>query len=203
MSIEIHNRGPGEQVFTEILRHELAHLRDQWLWFLLLGLLLIVTGTAAIVLPPATVGTTFAVVLFLGVVLMVSGVATIVSAFWIGRWSGFLIQLLTGILYLACGFIVAENPLITALTMTIFVAVSFVVLGSFRTIGALVLRPPQWGWLMLSGVVTLLVGVIVFRQLPFNALWVVGLLVGLEMLFNGWSWVMLGLALRNLPREVR
>jgi uncharacterized membrane protein HdeD (DUF308 family) len=84
--------------------------------------------------------------------------------------------------------------------MTVFIAISFIVLGVFRSVGALMLRFPQWGWALLNGVITLLAGILIYRQLPFDALWVIGLLVGLEMLFNGWTWMMLALALRNLPR---
>jgi uncharacterized membrane protein HdeD (DUF308 family) len=185
----------------EIVKHELHHMRTHWLWFLLLGVLLVVTGTAAIIVPAATVGTTFAVTMFFGVVLMIAGVATIVSSFWIGAWSGFLIQLLVGILYVACGFVVTENPLISVLTMTVFIAVSFIVLGLFRIVAALKLRYPQWGWALLNGTITMLAGIIIYRHLPNDALWVIGLLVGLEMLFNGWTWIMLALALRGIPAE--
>jgi uncharacterized membrane protein HdeD (DUF308 family) len=188
-----------EGSLPQVVNDELQHVRSHWIWISLLGLVLVAAGTGAIVVPPATVGTTFAAVTFLGILLMVAGVATIVSSFWIGRWSGFLVQLLVGLLYVACGFVVTENPAISALTMTLFIAVSFVVLGIFRSIGALVLRFPQWGWALLNGVVTLLAGVVIYRQLPFDAVWVIGLLVGLEMLFNGWTWIMLGLALRRIP----
>ncbi|MGD9723284.1 MAG: HdeD family acid-resistance protein [Pirellulales bacterium] len=186
--------------FAHVLKDELQHIRSHWLWIFLLGVLLVLAGTAAIIVPPATVGTTFAAVIFLGVLLMVAGVATIASSFWIGKWSGFLVQLLVGILYVACGFVVTENPAISAFTMTLFIAMSFVVLGIFRSVGALVLRFPEWGWSLLNGVVTLLAGVVIFRQLPFDALWVIGLLIGLEMLFNGWTWIMLGLTLRRIPQ---
>ena len=185
---------------VDMLRHELHHMRSHWLWVVLLGILLVVAGTGAIIVPPATVGTTFAAVVFLGVLLMVAGVASIVSSFWIGKWSGFLVQLLVGILYVACGFVVTENPAISALTMTLFIAVSFIVLGIFRSVGALVLRFPEWGWALLNGVITLLAGVVIYRQLPFDALWVIGLVVGLEMLFNGWTWIMLGLAVHRIPK---
>jgi len=140
------------------------------------------------------------VTIVLGALLMVGGLASIVSAFWIGNWSGFLVQLLVGILYLACGFVMTEKPVISAVAMTIFIAISFIVLGAFRSVSALMLRFPQWGWALLNGVITLLAGIIIYRQLPFDALWVIGLLVGLEMLFNGWTWIMLALALRTLPR---
>src|SRR5215510_5384883 len=86
--------GPGPGNLREAIRHELEHLSEHWLWILLLGVLLVVAGTAAIIVPTATVGTTFGVTIFFGILLMISGVATIVSAFWIGNWSGFLLQLL-------------------------------------------------------------------------------------------------------------
>ncbi len=191
---------PGQPgTLVDLIHQELQHIRSHWFWIVLLGVLLAVAGTAAIVVPPATVGTTFAAVVFLGVLLMIGGVATIVSAFWIGKWSGFLVQLLVGLLYVACGFVVTENPAISAVTMTVFIAVSFMVLGAFRAVGALVLRFPEWGWALLNGVVTFLAGAVIYRQLPFDALWVIGLLVGLEMLFNGWTWIMIGLALRRIP----
>jgi len=201
MSIGTETGAAGHPSLRDILKHELQHLRSHWLWVLLLGVLLVVAGTAAIVVPSLTVGTTFAVTIFLGALLMVGGVATIVSAFWIGKWTGFLVQLLVGLLYLAGGFVMTEKPLASAVFITIFIAVLFIVLGTFRSIGALALRYPQWGWSLLNGVVTLLAGLIIYRQLPFDAAWVIGLLVGLEMLFNGWTWIMLAVLLRNLPAD--
>lgn len=190
----------GPTLPSEIVAHELHHFASHWSWFVVLGGLLVAAGAAAIVIPGATAGTGFAVAIFFGALLMVTGIATIVSSFWIGKWSGFLIQLLVGILYVGCGFIMTENPVISLVTMTVFVAVSFVVLGVFRSVAALVHRFPQWGWTLLNGVVTLVAGIIIYRQLPYSALWVIGLLVGLEMLFNGWTWMMLGLSLRKLSR---
>jgi uncharacterized membrane protein HdeD (DUF308 family) len=61
-----------------------------------------------------------------------------------------------------------------------------------------VLRFPQWGWSLINGVITLLAGLLIYRRLPFDAVWVVGLLVGVEMLLNGWTWIMLALVLRRL-----
>src|SRR5262245_43810575 len=186
---------------ADAVRHELEHLGSHWLWFLLLGVLLMVAGTAAIVVPVVTLGTTFLVTIFFGVLLLVGGVATIVSSFWGGKWRGFLVQLLIGIVYVACGFVMTEKPGVSAVAMTIFIAVSLIVAGVFRSIAALVLRFPQWGWALLNGAITLLAGIVIYRQLPFDALWIIGVLVGLEMLFNGWTWVMLGLALRSISRR--
>ena len=199
MKSEAESMGFGQGPLATAIRHELEHLQSRWLLLLLLGVVLVLAGTAAIVVPAATVGTTFAVAIFLGVLFLLTGTSTIVSAFWIGNWSGFLVQLLIGILYVACGFVAFEKPGEMALAITVFIAVVCIVIGVFRTISALVIRYPQWGWALVNGVITLVMGIVIYRNLPFDSLWVIGLLVGIEMLFNGWTWIMLALAIRSLP----
>jgi uncharacterized membrane protein HdeD (DUF308 family) len=180
------------------MKHELEHLSGRWLWFLLLGVLLVVCGTAAIVFPPVMVEYTLAATMLLGVLLMIGGLAMIFSSFWAGKWSGFLLELLVGILYLAVGFVFTENPFGAALGLTLFIAIAFIIMGIFRSVAALVLQFPQWGWALLNGAVTFLAGLVIYKSLPEAKLWVIGLLIGLELLFNGWMWIMLGLALRSM-----
>jgi uncharacterized membrane protein HdeD (DUF308 family) len=183
------------------LGREFRHLKSSWWWLFLLGILLVVCGTAAIIFPMLTVITSFAAVVVLGVALMIAGVATIVTAFWAGRWSGVLVQLLVGILYVVAGFVITDTPVRSALAMTLFLAALFIVVGAFRSVAALVIRFPHWGWALLNGVITLLAGIVIYRHFPESALWVIGLLVGLEMLFHGWTWIMLSLAVRKIPGE--
>jgi uncharacterized membrane protein HdeD (DUF308 family) len=185
------------------LRHELQHLQANWCWFMLLGVLLVICGTVALVFP---VITSFAATVVLGAVLLVAGVATIITAFWSGKWSGLLVQLLVGILYVVAGLAVSEHPVITTVALTVLIAVSFLVMGAFRAMAALLVRFPQWGWALLNGVITFLCGAVIFRSLrrvPEETLWVIGLIVGLEMLFSGWTWIMLSLEIRKLPKEAR
>jgi uncharacterized membrane protein HdeD (DUF308 family) len=189
---------PAVSAAQRLVTHELQHLRSSWCWFLLLGILLVVCGTMAMLFP--VFGTVVAIAA-LSVILMVAGVATIVSAFWAGKWSGFLVHLLVGILYVAAGFVVSDRPLVAVETITVFIAMAFIVVGVFRTLAALVIRFPQWGWALLNGVVTLLVGIAIYRQLPLSVFWVIGLLVGVEMLLNGWTWIMLSRELRRIPKE--
>jgi uncharacterized membrane protein HdeD (DUF308 family) len=184
------------------LRHEFQHLRSTWWCFALLGVLLLVCGTAAVVFPALTVVTSIVAVKVLGVLLMVAGVITIITSFWAGKWSGFLVNLMVGILYLAAGFVATDREFKAMLVITAFIAVSFIVIGLFRTLAALLIRFPQWGWALLNGVITLLAGIVIYRHLLDAALWVIGLLVGLEMLFNGWMWLMLSLEIRKIPKEV-
>jgi uncharacterized membrane protein HdeD (DUF308 family) len=198
--IESDETGAPFRTLRQEIRHEFEHLRSHWWWFLVLGGILVACGTAAVVVPAATAAASLIAVLFLGVSLMLGGIVTIVSAFWVGRSSGFLVQLLVGLIYLAAGFVVTDHPAVSTVMMTLFVSVSFIVLGAFRTMGALLIRYPQWGWSLVNGIITTLAGIVIYRHLPEDALWVIGLLVGVEMLFNGWSWIMLGLAIRNLPQ---
>jgi len=194
--------GPaGAEAAREMLKREFQHLRSGWWWFLLLGILLVVCGTAAIVFPALTLLTSFAAVVVLGVALMVSGAAMIVGAFWAGRWSGFLLQVLVGLFYLVCGLMITDAPGPSLAVLALFVASLFIVLGAFRVVAAFMIRFPQWGWALLNGVITLLAGLIIYRHFPQSALWVVGILVGVEMLFNGWSWIMLAMAIRGIPKE--
>jgi uncharacterized membrane protein HdeD (DUF308 family) len=88
------------------------------------------------------------------------------------------------------------------MVMTLFIAAAFIVLGAFRITSALVIRFPQWGWVMLNGIITLLLGVVIYRHLRESAFWVIGILVGVELLLNGCSWIMLSLAVRKIPKEL-
>jgi len=189
---------PGLAVAEVLLHREFRHLKSSWWWFLLLGILLVLGGTIALLFP---VVTNVAVMVVLGVTLMVSGIATIVAAFWAGKWSGLLLQLLVGILYVVVGMQIADTPVRAGVVMAIFVAGFFIVAGAFRIVAALVIRFPYWGWALLNGIVTFLCGVVIYRHFPQCALWVVGLLVGLEMLLHGWTWITLAFAIRRIPES--
>jgi uncharacterized membrane protein HdeD (DUF308 family) len=207
MSAEHHpsasGAGEGMPVATalpaaDLVKHELHHVRKSWCWFFSLGALLVICGALAIVFPFLA---SVAAISVLSIVLMVSGVATIISSFWTGRWGGFLVHMLVGMLYLAAGFVISEgkNELITMLVITVFVAVSFMVMGLFRVLAAMTVRYPQWGWSLLNGALTFLVGTAIYRHLPYSALWVIGLLVGIELIFCGLAWIMLSMEIRKIP----
>ncbi len=127
--------GTGESgpVFTSMsvgaVVPELHHVRKFWCWFLSLGVLLILCGALAIIFPAFATGVAIRV---LSIVLLVAGVATIIGSFWAGRWGGFLVQLLVGMLYLAASFVIRDDPLITVVLITAYVAVTFMVMGLFR-----------------------------------------------------------------------
>jgi uncharacterized membrane protein HdeD (DUF308 family) len=187
---------------TTLVTHELAHLKKEWWWLMLLGVLLVVCGTIAIAYPPFT---SVGAVMVLGVLLIVSGAATIVSSFLTGKWSAFLLEVLVGILYVIAGMAIMDAPVASTMLLTLFIAAFFIVVGTFRIVSCLALKFPQWGWGLLNGVITLLFGGIIYKRFtecPLKvALVMIGVLVGIELLLNGWTWMMLALSLRRLPAE--
>ena len=193
--------GPCAMACGEQLRREFQHLRRDWWWLFLFGVLLVVCGTAAVISQPLTALLSVAVPVMLGVVLMVAGIATVIASFWVGKWSGTLVQLLVGILYLVLGFMVTDKPLQATMALTLFIAAFCIVVGIFRVVAALTIHYPYWGWSLLNGMITFLLGVIIYHHFPQSAIWVLGLLVGLEMLFHGWTWIMLSLAIKKIPAD--
>jgi uncharacterized membrane protein HdeD (DUF308 family) len=175
-----------------------GELKRSWGWFLALGIVLIVLGTIAL---GSALVMTIASVFFFGWLMIIAGVMEAVHAFWRKRWAGFFLDLLTGILYVVVGWMMVTNPKESALLLTLIIAMFLLFEGVFRIVVALSARYPHWGWVLLNGVISLVLGLMIWRQWPYSGLWVIGLFVGIEMLFNGWSLVMLSLASRRLPEE--
>jgi uncharacterized membrane protein HdeD (DUF308 family) len=171
-------------------------LKKKWGWFLALGILLIIIGTVA--LGSAFTMTVFSMVL-MGWLMIGGGLVEAIHAFRCKKWSGFFIDLLTGLLYVVVGFMIVGNPGATAVTLTLLIAMFLIFGGIFRVVIALVVRYQNWVWLVLHGAVNLFLGIAIWRQWPLSGMWVIGLFIGIDMIFNGWSLVMLGLAAKNLP----
>src|SRR5262245_16682885 len=180
------------------IRHELHEIRDHWWAFLALGIALVLIGTLCIIQPLVA---TLASVVFLGFLLLAAGIAQIVSSFWAGKWSGMLMHLLIGVLYVVVGFMIIDSPVENTLLLTKILAIFLIVVGALDILSALIQRFHGWGWVLLNGSVTLLLGLLINRQWPSSALWVIGLFVGIEMLFNGWAWIMLALGLKSYKEK--
>ena len=174
-------------------------LRRSWGWFLGLGIVLIVLGMIAI---GSAFLMTIASVFLFGWILIIGGVLEVVHAFWHKRWGGFLLDLLTGILYVVVGWMMVNNPQESALLLTLIIAMFLVFEGVFRIVTAITVRYPHWGSVLFNGVISLLLGILIWRRWPVSGLWAIGLFVGIEMLLNGWSLVRLSMTGRNLPEEV-
>jgi uncharacterized membrane protein HdeD (DUF308 family) len=170
-------------------------IADKWGWFLAVGILLIVVGFAAIVFPLIA---SITAKILLGWLFLIGGVIMVLHAFQENGWSGFLWELLIGLLYIVAGGYLAFFPLTGLLTLTILLAALFFAEGIFEIIMAFRVRPHEgWGFLLLSGIAALLVGVLIAIDLPGSAAWALGLLFGINMLFTGSSYVALALAGRK------
>ena len=119
-----------------------------------------------------------------------------------------MLQLLIGLLYLVAGFIIADAPVKSAAVFTLLLAGFLVVGGVFRIVFALMERFPQWGWALVNGIASLIIGVIVFKSFrkfaegeSADIFWIIGLIVGIELIFYGWTWVMLSIAVKNIPED--
>lgn len=170
-------------------------------WFIGLGIALSVLGILAIGVPfVATLATT----LFIGWLLIIGGVAHAVHAFQNRRWSGFPWALLSSILYVIAGLLIVFNPIVGTLTLTMILAAFFVANGFVKTVRALQHRAmPNWGWLLFDGIVTLALGGLIWARWPSAAIWAIGLLVGVDLLFSGASMLMLGLMGRSTVVRAR
>ena len=166
----------------------------KWRSLLALGIILIVAGTAALV---ASFVATLASVLSFGWLLLATGVMETVYAFRQSRWTGALLHVVNGALSMVVGFLLLAHPGESAVVLTLLMAMFFMIGGLFRVMAALVTQLPHRGWVALSGVVTLLLGIFIWRQLPGAAVWVIGTFVGVDLILIGWSWVMLALAARD------
>jgi uncharacterized membrane protein HdeD (DUF308 family) len=185
-----------ETPLRRVIRHELQAIRGKWIWLVVLGIGLIVLGTIMLGSP---VIATLASVTVLGALIFIEGVAECVGAFWCREWSGFFFALLSGTLGVVVGLMLLANPIGGGLTLTVLLASFLFVGGIFRAVSALAHRFEGWGWLLASGVIDVALGALIWRELPASGLKVIGLLVGLSILFHGVSWLMLGLTLKRIP----
>lgn len=184
---------------SDSLLNEVTHLRQSWGWIMALGILLILTGVFCIV---ADVTATFATIFVFGLFLLIGAVISLIHAFRVHTWSGFLLSFLSALLRGFAGFFLIRYPAAGAIAVTLILASLFFVGGVFRAIGAGMMRFPQWGWSVFSGIVSVILGIILLAQLPVSSLWFIGFAVGVDMIFEGVSLVGVAAALRRLPQVV-
>ena len=186
---------PAEvRLARRVLRHELEAIRAHWVAFVTLGIILIVVGTIAMAMPLVA---SLATAVTFGVLLLIGGVAQLAGAFWTRDWSGFLLSLLMGVLYAVLGLFFLRDPGDALLAMTLLLACVLMVGGLFRIIGSVMYQFPHWGWVLVGGIINLALGIMIWQQWPVSGLWVIGLVVGIDLIFTGWTWVMLALAVKK------
>ena len=167
-----------------------------WWLYLLLGIVLVIGGI--VVLGDINVASLFSALVISWAILIV-GIFQVVHAFSSTGWKGFVLDLLIGILYIAAGYLLLANPLAATIKLTLLLGIIWLVSGFFRIILAGVLWR-QAGWLLLlSGIIGVLAGGIILSEWPQSGLWVLGLCLGVDLLFHGFAWISYSLSIPSQP----
>src|SRR5258707_10424235 len=173
-----------------------ATVRAHWKAFLIEGILLVILGLAAMIVPPLA---SLAVTIFLGWMFLISGIAGLALTFWARKMPGFWWSLISAVLAVAAGIILLAQPVQGTLTLTIVVGAYFLAEGVATIMYALEHRrelSERWSWLLVAGIMDLLIAAVIIAGLPGSALWAVGLLVGINLLFGGATLIGMALAAR-------
>jgi uncharacterized membrane protein HdeD (DUF308 family) len=180
-----------------IQRAATAALREHWVLFLVEGVVLLVLGATAVVLPPIA---TLAVTILFGWLFLVSGIVGLVTTFWMRHAPGFWWSLLSAALGIIVGAMLLASPVTGALSLTLVLIAFFLIEGAVSIMFALDHRRElsgQWGWMLMSGIIDLVLAMMIFAGLPSTAAWAVGLLVGINMIFGGTALIAMALHARK------
>ena len=169
-------------------------ISKKWGWILAIGILMVILGTIGI---GATFVLSLTTVMFFGLLILIGSGFQLLDAFRYKGWS-LIGKMLIALLYLAVGFIMVKNPLLASTTLTLFIAWALIAVGIVRIIMAFQLRGVDgWIWTLISGVAAIVLGIMILNNWPESGLWVIGMFVAIELIFNGWGMIMLALAVKN------
>lgn len=173
-----------------------AGYRSSWIWLALLGAISLIGGFLALANPFAA---TFAAVLLAAWTFLLFGALQIIQAFQMRGWPGFWWALLFGILTFLVGISLLINPLAGALSLTALVAILFIIVGIVKLVYSSSLRPLSgWGWGVVSGLLSLVLGVMILAGYPWSAATVLGILLAIELISNGVFLLFLAFGLRSV-----
>lgn len=170
----------------------------QWGWLVAIGIgFLVLSALAFGNLLAATAASVFLV----GILMLAGAVAQLVEAFQVRRWGRFFLLLLSAILYGIAGVLAFVNPTLAAAALTLLLAITLVVSGALRLGWGFTLRGiPGRGWIIASGIVSILVGIVFYASWPQNTPWLLGIFLAVDLALQGILLVAFGLGLRSVPR---
>jgi uncharacterized membrane protein HdeD (DUF308 family) len=169
-------------------RKATEYIHQHRAWFIVLGVALVGLG---IIAAGSSITTTFVSMLFLSGVLLVGGIVRFVSAFNAREWSGSLLLALSGALYVVAGVLSYRHPIAAALALTLLFAALFLGVGLFRMIASIWYRFPNWGWVAVSGAISVVLGLMLWNAWPVSGVWFIGLCIGIDLIVEGVGWLML------------
>ena len=174
-------------------------LHEHWKLYLIEGILLIILGAIAIIIPPIA---TLAVTILIGWLFLISGVMGLFTTFAMRHAPGFWWSLVSAVLGVVVGIWLLATPVAGAFSLTILLVAFFIIEGVASIMFALEHKREltgRWGWMLVSGIIDLILAVFIFAHLPSTAAWAIGLLVGINMIFGGSALTAMALHARNAP----
>lgn len=172
---------------------DMSTLRDNRGWFIALGIALIVLGIIAFAnLFAASIATVY----YIGILMIAGAVAQMVLAFRVKGWARAIFLIATAILYGLAGMFAFMDPLLASTIITLLLGAMLVASGVIRVVLALRERPRTgWGWVLTTGILSILVGLVVLAGWPVNSLWILGLFLSVDLIAQGFGWLFVGIGL--------
>ncbi len=172
-----------------------TELKQNWGLLLTLGILLVILGTLGLGM---IVGLTFVSMIFFGIALIVGGMIQLLDTFNDKQWQGAIWHALIALLYLIAGGIVIYDPFLASTLITGLLGVVLIAIGIGRLIMSLMIRhSPGWMWPLFSAFIAIVLGLLILFQWPMSGLWIIGLFIAIELLVNGWTYILLALSIRR------
>ena len=174
----------------------IMQLKKNWAWYMTGGVVFIALGTLAVVF---SLLTTILSVLYLGIFFIIVGIFEGLHALTISRWGSFFLHIILSIFYIIGGLFFITNPASSALSLTLFLGIFFILSGSLKIIFSLITTTAHNGLLFCNGILTLILGILIWYEWPYSGLWIIGTLVGINTIMTGWMLIILSLTAKNLP----
>lgn len=173
----------------------LTQIKENRGWFLALGVALVVVGMFALFFVYTS---TLVSVVYLGALLTIAGIFEGIKAFKITRWSSFFLHLFLAILYIVMGIFLMLYPAVNAAALTLLLGVFFVASGIFKIVFSLISKVLNKNWILVNGIIALILGLLILYEWPYSSVWVLGTFLAIDLIFTGWTWIMLALMAKKL-----
>lgn len=177
--------------------NSIEELRQKSGWFIVIGIILMILG--ALALGYQFIATVFSVY-FIGTLILIAGIAQAVHAFTVKGFGQSALWAIMGILYIFIGVMSYFQPVAVSSALTLVISILLIMSGFTQIFAAMNNRHlPSWGWVLTSGIITLILGVMIIVGWPYDSLWVLGMFLGIDLIFQGWAYVAIGIALKKRP----
>jgi uncharacterized membrane protein HdeD (DUF308 family) len=173
-------------------------LHSKWGWLVAFGVISVIAGLIAL---SSVAMATASAILIVGVMMLVAGVSEIIAAFGMRTWGRTVLFVLLGALYCFAGIICLQNPFKAATILTLMLGVALIIGGLVRIFLAMGMKQGSpWGWVVFSGIISFLLGVIIVAHWPVSSFFTLGIFLGIDLVFIGSGWINMGLAFRRHTR---